>query len=359
MTATDFLSSLDFLTDVQRDVLRRADFDHADAIAERPPAYFEGEPYNLSPGRAGRLVAAARKVGVPPPTSTPTKIEVVTPDREKLIAEALRERPIRPQRLLDLGVTLVVERAAGEVDAEKTEHMRQFARGPVGATWHGGRVVRVDAIGAPTWINPRTGRSLQGDGEGGVDEVTLLPWGKLGEHGLRLTVFGEAQGFFRGMTDEAVLEAMSLDTKGQPTPLRNKVAVRAEALGAELRDVVVRAAPEREAPPAGPLRPIVVDSSPPSGPMSPEAIRALLDFLGGAYDSDGIRRLVAFQPIDGQRAAANLPGGSVPPAQLVFAAVDVMRRWGMINRALRDSIANDRPRRAAEVDRIFVALGVT
>lgn len=361
---SSFIDTLDCVTAETRALLAEHEFTTAVQIAARGEAYFEAAPYNLKPGRATALLLAARQAAglVAAPATTPARIEIVTPDRERQIGEALRERPVKPRRLLGLKVRWVVQGPnAGEVDADKTESMLAATDSTdedlAGRTWYGSPVIAVADLLPPRWINPRTGRPLQGFGADGIDEVTLLPWGKLGEEGLKLAVLAEREGFTRGMTDEQVIEALTTFDRPatHPSPLQVKVTARIKALGLDLRDVDIVVRDARPTRLTGGASIPTIDIPDHSIKLEQAGFRELLELVEGSFNTDEMRRLASILP-DGSRILSALPGGNVGAAQLAFALVDIIRRWSLVGRLLRDAMVSVCPARRDDFDRFFLRI---
>ena len=78
---------------------------------------------------------------------------------------------------------------------------------------------------------------------------------------------------------------------------------------------------------------------------------ALHQFLLYAFDVGEINRLIRFGP-DGADLSAELPSGSSSPAHFVFAAVDLLRRRGMIDAEFFERLKDSRPTRANEIQEL-------
>lgn len=351
-----FLDTLTFLTDHHRALLHDADLDEPAAFQhlshEAFVAKFTAAPYALSEGKVGRLFAVTR---LQPAAAGPAKVEVTMPtplSRDEQIERALRASKLDVLR--DLGVTHVVA-PKGALDADATIEL--FAANPsrMPATWRGQKVVALsDLSGVERYRNPRNGSELQGLGVTGVDEVTGEPWGALGLDGLCVTAFGEGSGFFTGMTDHAVIEAMTVDAMGTRKPLRARIEKRMEATDTKvesLKDrVVVKDKPTLDKTNLEPYIPSQRQA------LGPNLASNLSNLFIKLFDASDLRRFLRYGP-DGTNIVNQLPEQRTM-ANLAFSAAEVLQRRGGINRELRDRLVLERPRRVNEIDQVFAAAGL-
>jgi hypothetical protein len=223
---TDFLTSCGFLSDDQRAALRAQDLDSAAAFKHVTTADLRAEPFKLSIGKASQLLEAAGVGGTTPTTHIIQPAEPL--DQATRIDRALfaaHNDPTKTGALIELGVLEVVLQADDKLDVMQTKAALAHAAAgaPLGATWQGQRIADVRKLSTPPiWCSPRGDhRPLQA----GRDEISDVPWGELKLDGLRITAFGEGEGFFKGMTDEAVFAGMQPDQK-----LYQRVVARMKAL---------------------------------------------------------------------------------------------------------------------------------
>lgn len=360
---SSFLNTLTFLTPEQRALLVDADLDEPSAFQhlshEKFVDKFLSPPYGLSEGKVGRLFTATR---LQTTAATPTKVEVTLPEslsRGEQIERALRASKLDVLR--DLGVTYVVA-SWGVLDADAT--MELFASNPsrMPPTWRGKKVVALsDLAGVERYRNPRNGSELQGLGVTGVDEVTSEPWGALGLDGLCVAAFGEAAGFFAGMTDAAVIDAMMVDSTGTRKPLRARIEKRMEVTDTKhesLKErVIVR--DKRGDPRASPV--LAKTNLEPYVPrqrqiLGPNLASNLSNLLVRMFDAGELRRFLRFGP-DGTYITNQLPEQTTL-ANLAFEAAGVLDRRGGINRELRNRLVLERPKLVADIDAIFGAAGL-
>lgn len=345
----DFLETIN-LTPELRANLRKLDMGDPEAVVVLTASEIVAEAskagFEISLGKAGLLLAKAR--------DEVSKLKQVEADR------AASDRRIEMQvaalehfnknghvgTLTAAGLTYVVVRADDKLDANKTIGlMVDLERGaPLPAMWQGMRVVPVSQLDvAKILCHPRTGVALQGDP--GVDDNGVL-WGELKLEGLRLAAFGYEQGKFHGMTDKAVLLALTTDAD-----LRSDLTARAKALKIDLATMdrrVVYAPPSRphyEAP--TPATPYCIAQPAGLGP-----IPRLAELLKRMFQADEMRRFVSYLP-DGRAMVDQLPGANTSPAVLFPTVAEVLSAHGMINRTLRDRLVAERSRRADEIDAFF------
>lgn len=350
----DFINTLSFLTEDQARVLREQDLTTAEDFAHITVERLERPPYNLTTGRASKLLRAA---GVPvagAPVSNNVTITHAEPlDHEARIEKALaaaREDVSKAGRLVELGVDQVVLAADDRIDIAATKAMRQhIASGaPAGVTWQGQRIAETATLSTPPiWCSPRTQLPLQA----GKDEVTEVPWGELKLDGLREAAFGYREGMFVGMPDEAVFKRIKEDELG----IRAKIQARMKALGVkpEAMDAIVvfqRRIPARPGHD--------VTGRPPLGRVGAGTlISNLAALLLDLFSADELRRFLRHLP-DGDPIVAALPGPNASPAALASEAATYFQRHGLIRRDLRDKLVVERPRRVDDIDRVFSAAGI-
>lgn len=342
---SDFLDSLTFLSDEQRQLLRDKDLDSPECFKHITVTRLEAAPFNLSPGRASRLLTAAG-VGHGPASTTITIAE--PPDEDTRIERALlaaRDDPSKAPALAAIGVELVVLDDASKVDVAQTKRMRAHAAtgAAVGATWQGRKIVRARTLGMPVVLcSPRTGKALQD----GRDEVTGTPWGELGLDTLRLVAFGYREGIIAAMgLGEPEAFAQIRDDK---SGLRQRLSARMKALEVkpeEMDDIVVFKVG---------LSPGTRHDAPTSARPVPSGARPknLADLFLVLFEVGELQRFIRYLP-DGDRLATELPGGSVSAAQFAWEAADLLHRHGRVNRALQMALRAERPRRADAIDAVF------
>ena len=223
---------------------------------------------------------------------------------------------------------------------------------PIGKTWQGAKIVSVHALAAPTvWCSPRTSRPLQD----GKDEVTETPWGLLGLDGLRVAAFGYEQGMFEGMREDAVLGVVK-----QAGELRAQIERRMKALDVKPEDmdprVVFSARKERPSR----VEQQLVNHPPRATRDHPPihggtAVANLTRLLMGMFSADELRRFLRFRPGGGD-FVAGLPGVNASPADVATAAAQQMIAHGMMDRAMRDALVLERPRRVNDIDTVFSSI---
>lgn len=351
----DFLDSIPFLSPEQRASLRADDLDAAAAFVHVTVQMLQAPPFGLTIGKASRLLAAAQ--GEAAATSAPAPSTLVVniaepPDLRTRIERALllaEQDPSTIGALADLGVDLVVIGEHGKVWPAATIAARAHAAtgAPIGKTWQGAKIVSVHALAAPTvWCSPRTSRPLQD----GKDEVTGTEWATLGLGGLRVAAFGYEQGMFDGMSEGAVLDVIK-----QASALHTKLVKRMAALDVKPEDMdprVVFSSRKTEVP----SRPMRDDSPLRNGaPSGGTAVANLSRLLMNMFEAGELLRFLRYMP-GGSDFVAGLPGQNSSPASIATAAADRLIRHGWVNRALRDALVLERPRRVAEIDAVFSAV---
>lgn len=345
MTPTpDFVDTLNFLSDTQCMLLREADLDVPAAFEHITVEHLLAPPFNLTLGKASRVLAAAQaKVG-----TTPTFAIAPPAPMSARIEQALATvaaDPAKASLLVDLGVSRVVLGVDDKVSPALTLSMRaQEAAGvPVGPTWQGQRVVETARLASPTvYCSPRTGSPLQA----GADEVSGVLWGELGLDGLRETAFGYQEGLFEGRPEEAVFSAM----KGGGT-LREKVLGRMRALSVkpESLDRIVVFTPT-------PQGHVEVGFTQPATRPGRSLVANLSGLLMASFSAEELRRFL----LDtlGRGFVDQLPAASASLAALASEAADKLIQQRYVDRDLRDALYRMRPRRAADIDAVFSAAGI-
>lgn len=347
----DFVNTLDFLTDEQCMRLREADLDIPAAFEHITVAHLLAPPFHLTLGKASRLLAAARAGTTAPAVSNAVthNVTIAAPaPMSARIAQALADvsaDPTKASLLVELGVARVVLGVDDKVSPALTLSMRaQEAAGvPVGATWQGQRVVDTARLATPTvYCSPRDGSPLQA----GAGEVSGVMWGELGLDGLRAAAFGYQEGLFEGRPEEAVFAAMKSGGS-----LREKVLGRMRALSVqpEAMDRIVVFTPT-------PQGHVEVAFSRPAPRVGASLVGNLSALFVSAFSVDELRRFITHTI--GRAFADALPGPPVPLATLAFEAADKLIRQGYVDRALRDALYRDRPRKASEIDAVFAAAGI-
>jgi len=349
---SSFLDTLTFLTDHHRALLHDADLDEPAAFQhlshEAFVAKFTSAPYGLSEGKVGRLFTATRLQTV---SSGPTKVEVTVPaplSRGEQIERALRTAKLDVLR--DLGVTHVVA-PKGVLDVDAT--LELFAANPsrMPATWRGKKVVALsDLSGAERYRNPRNGSELQGLGVTGVDEVTGEPWGALGLDGLCITAYGEGAGFFTGMTDRAVIEAMTVDAMGTRKPLRARIEKRMEETDTKIESLKERVVVQERLPMTN-LEHMVPRQVGGEGKMSAVTGRLLTDLSAlfvALFDASDLKRIL--QGYNLTSPICNSISWHGSPANVMHDAADTLIRHGITRTPeFRAILLSARPRRAADI----------
>lgn len=335
---SSFLDTLTFLTPEQRALLVDNDLDEPSAFQhlshEKFVDKFLSPPYGLSEGKVGRLFTATRLQTV---SSGPTKVEVTVPaplSRGEQIERALRTAKLDVLR--DLGVTHVVA-PKGVLDVDAT--LELFAVNPLrmSATWRGKKVVALsDLSGAERYRNPRNGSELQGLGVTGVDEVTGEPWGALGLDGLCVTAYGEGAGFFTGMTDRVVIEAMTVDAMGTRKPLRARIEKRMEETDTKIESLKER---------------VVVQERLPMTNLEHVTGRLLTDLSAlfvALFDASDLKRILQGYNLTSPFCNSISWHGS--PANVMHDAADTLIRHGITRTPeFRAILLSARPRRAADI----------
>ena len=355
----DFLDTLPFLTPEQRAALRLQDLDTSESFAHITVTVLQAEPIGLTLGKASRLLAAARAGTTATPAPPTINVHVAEPpDQSTRIDKALQaahDDPAKIGALAELGVTTpLVLQADDRIDVAQTKALRQhlLSGAPVGQTWQGQRIVTARELATPpVWRSPRTGKPLQA----GKDEVSGTPWGELKLDGLRVAAYGYREDMFEGLGEAAVFAGLT-DPHGN---LRGRVEARMRATetAPESMDTSIVYRPEmaktyiRESAPRdlGPLR----GGQPPGGSLVSNLTSLLLAMFSGSE----LRRFLRYRP-NGAQIVADLPGENASPAAFAHAAADYLHRQGLIDRALRDALVLERPRRADEIDRVFSAAGI-
>ncbi|WAS93601.1 toll/interleukin-1 receptor domain-containing protein [Nannocystis punicea] len=136
--------------------------------------------------------------------------------------------------------------------------------------------------------------------------------------------------------------------------LRRQLAVMGEAL----REAMERA-PRRELSPAPPvaLNTGAEQQSSTSPVPSARAQDALTRLLLAMFSADELRRLITFLP-NGDTLSKLLPGVTVSPTQLAHEAVIVLTRHGVIDPEFFKRLADERPRRVAEIRQVALLWGL-
>lgn len=347
----DFVNTLDFLTDEQCMRLREADLDIPAAFEHITVAHLLAPPFHLTLGKASRLLAAARAGTTAPAVSNAVthNVTIAAPaPMSARIAQALADvsaDPTKASLLVELGVARVVLGVDDKVSPALTLSMRaQEAAGvPVGATWQGQRVVDTARLATPTvYCSPRDGSPLQA----GAGEVSGVMWGELGLDGLRAAAFGYQEGLFEGRPEEAVFAAMKSGGS-----LREKVLGRMRALSVkpEAMDRIVVFTPT----PQGHVEVGFSRQAPRAGASLVSNLSAL---FVSAFSIDELRRFITHTI--GRAFADVLPGPPVSLATLASETADKLIRQGYVDRALRDALYREHPRKASEIDAVFAAAGI-
>ena len=342
----DFVDTLTFLSDGQRQLLREADLDSPAAFEHVEIPHLTAAPFNLTLGKASRLLASARAG-----TSTPVANTVTPPTlMSARVAQALEEVAADPGKaglLVELGVARVVLGVDDKVSPALTLSMRaqEAAGAPVGATWQGQRVVDTVRLASPTvYCSPRDGSPLQA----GAGEVSGVMWGELGLDGLRVAAFGYQEGMFEGRPEEAVFAALRGGAGGEVLAERVIARMKALRVNPESLDRVVVFNPTPSRVEVG----FHGDRAPKPGSLVGN-LRALLQ---GAFSADELRRFITHNV--GRDFAAGLPAPPASLAELAFATADKLIRHGYINRDLRNALRSERPNKGSEIDAVFSAAGI-
>lgn len=348
----DFVDTLTFLSDGQRQLLREADLDSPAAFEHVEIPHLTAAPFNLTLGKASRLLASARAGTSTPVANTVTHNVTIAPPTlmSARVAQALEEVAADPGKaglLVELGVARVVLGVDDKVSPALTLSMRaqEAAGAPVGATWQGQRVVDTVRLASPTvYCSPRDGSPLQA----GAGEVSGVMWGELGLDGLRVAAFGYQEGMFEGRPEEAVFAALRGGAGGEVLVERVIARMKALRVNPESLDRVVVFNPTPPRVEVG----FHGDRAPKPGSLVGN-LRALLQ---GAFSADELRRFITHNV--GRDFAAGLPGPTASLADLAFATADNLVRHGYVNRDLRGALRSERPHKASEIDAVFSAAGV-
>lgn len=351
----DFIDTLTFLSDGQRQLLREADLDSPAAFEHVEIPHLTAPPFNLTLGKASRLLTSARAGTSTPIANTVTHNVTIAPPTlmSARVTQALEEVAADPGKaglLVELGVARVVLGVDDKVSPALTLSMRaqEAAGAPVGATWQGQRVVDTVRLASPTvYCSPRDGSPLQA----GAGEVSGVMWGELGLDGLRVAAFGYQEGMFEGRPEEAVFAALRGGVGGEASALRERVITRMKALrvNPESLDRVVVFNP---APP----RVEVGFHGDRQVPKPGSLVGNLRALLQGAFSADELRRFITHNV--GRDFAAGLPGPTASLADLAFATAEKLVRHGYVTRDLRNALRSERPHKASEIDAVFGAAGV-
>lgn len=357
---SNWLDTLPFLSDQQRERLKAQDLDNPIAVRvlTAPQLASDTLGLGLTLGKAAMLVAAAQEPApATAPVAAPTSITVqlaeppdIATRRDKAL-EAAAADPTRLAALIELGIGRVVVGTAEEpesdavnVPATRSMLAHAAAGASVGTTWAGLRIVEVAEVTAPRiYCNPRTGAALQE----GKDSISLVPWAELGIEGLRLAAYGYQCGLFEGRAEDWVLAAV----RGDAT-IKQRIRVMAKANGVDLASLderLVWKPTGRESQPEKSQRG--------TGGGSPQNPWAKLNkiFLD-RFDTDQLLRFVRFN-ID-STLISDLPGADTPKATIVYKLVELLRSRGYIDATLRRNLIAERPRSADEISAVFDALGV-
>lgn len=325
----DFLDSVSHLTPEQRVALRGQELDNPDAIVAFTPEVIASTA-GLTLGAAGRLLRAAQQEL--DRQATDRKHAIRLAELQSALTLARQDpKPHRLRALQKLGFTHVVQ-TSGEINPQMTLDMRaDIDEGAsVPRLWQGERVVSVDSLIEPTVFRHwRTGQTLQA----GKDDLTGIPWADLGLDVLRLLVYGQRLDAFHGMTDAAVFEQAKA---GKLTALRQRATNEGVDL-ATMDRVLVH----------GDTGTSVGSRTPTERVGAHTRLNALLASL---FDAGELRRFIHhyYPDIEG-----SLPGPTASMAQLAFDAVAALHREGCVNSVLRDLLAQERPRRRADILALF------
>lgn len=346
--SSDFIDSLTFLTEDECRVLREQDLTAPEDFAHVTIPRLEAPPFRLTTGKASKVLRFAKVPVAGAPVVNVSTIHAEPSSHASRVDAALaaaREDVAAAGLLVELGVARVVLGVDDKVSPALTLSMRaQEAAGvPVGATWQGQRVVDTARLATPTvYCSPRDGSPLQA----GAGEVSGVMWGELGLDGLRAAAFGYQEGLFEGRPEEAVFAAMKSGGS-----LREKVLGRMRALSIkpEAMDRIVVFTPT-------PQGHVEVAFSRPAPRVGASLVGNLSALFVSAFSVDELRRFITHTI--GRAFADALPGPPVPLATLAFEAADKLIRQGYVDRALRDALYRDRPRKASEIDAVFAAAGI-
>lgn len=332
-TSTSFLASLDFLHADQRARLAADDLDTPTAFRHYEPAFFVAPPYSLTPGKAGKLIAAAREADVRVAAAS-TSLEV--PDHGPVLrALGGPQHILAVRKLRELGVERTVIGDDDKVDVNG--HASYVQDGSPAGPWYGPlRVVRLEDVGGKHPHHPRTGSRLtKGD---------AVQWIQLGRDDLVVAaaIFADPE-ILAGEGDRAVLVDVQ---SGGPM---------SQTARARLRDKATRERAEATVDGDAPKSASRTEDDRPV-PATGNAHRDLPALLLQMFGSNELRTFLRYGP-DGQRIINSLPErGS--PFEIASAAVDVLRRQGQIDTNLRDRLIVERPRRADEIRSMFERFGV-
>ena len=354
----DFIDTCTFLSAEQISTLRSRDLVDAEDFAHVTLTRLEAPPFELSTGKASKLLRLAGVSGAAPVNNHITISHAEPADLETRIdaaLEAAKKDPTKAGRLVDLGVPLVVLAADDRVDPAATKAM--LAHGstgaPVGATWQGQRIAETATLSTPpVWCSPRTRLPLQA----GKDEITETPWGELKLDGLREAAFGYREGMFVGIPDDTVFANLRGDVLG----IRGKIQARMKALGVkpEAMDAIVvfqRRIPARA---HGDIGHDAIGRAVPLGRVGTGTLVSnLSSLLLSLFSGDELRRFLGYLP-GGDDIARALPGENASAAAVATDAVMYLQRQGLICRDLRDRLVAERPRRVDDIDRVFSAAGI-
>ncbi len=352
----DFIDTCTFLSAEQISTLRSRDLIEAEDFAHVTLARLEAPPFELSTGKASKLLRLAGVSGTAPVNNHVTIAHAEPADLEARIdaaLEAAKRDPSKAGRLVELGVPLVVLAADDRVDPAATKAM--LAHGstgaPVGATWQGQRIAETATLSTPpVWCSPRTRLPLQA----GKDEITETPWGEIKLDGLREAAFGYREGMFVGMPDDTVFANLRDNVLG----IRGKIVARMKALGVKPEEMDAIVVFQRRAAPRGDMGHDAIGRAVPLGRVGTGTlISNLSSLLLSLFSGDELRRYLRALP-DGDTIVAALPGPNSSPASFATEAATYMQRNGLIRRDLRDRLVAERPRRVDDIDRVFSAAGI-
>lgn len=352
----DFIDTCTFLSAEQISTLRSRDLIEAEDFAHVTLARLEAPPFELSTGKASKLLRLAGVSGTAPVNNHVTIAHAEPADLEARIdaaLEAAKRDPSKAGRLVELGVPLVVLAADDRVDPAATKAM--LAHGstgaPVGATWQGQRIAETATLSTPpVWCSPRTRLPLQA----GKDEITETPWGELKLDGLREAAFGYREGMFVGMPDDTVFANLRDNALG----IRGKIQARMKALGVKPEEMDAIVVFQRRPAPRGDLGHDAIGRAVPLGRVGTGTLVSNMSSLFlSLFSVDELRRFLRYLP-GGDAITKALPGPNASPAAVATDAVEYLQRNGLIRRDLRDALVLERSGRAADIDRVFSAAGI-